>query len=163
DQARGRHALPPRLPRPVRHRLPGPPLRPAGHRLGGDRPRLHAGEDAGVLHATLHAPEHGAGGGGRPARGPGARLGGGAVRRGLVNEVKCYAYTPQDPGLFTTTLTLQPPQAAAALEAAVKCLQQLTRAPVPQDELDTVKKLIESDAVYQRETVEGVSRKLGFF
>ena len=84
-------------------------------------------------------------------------------RLGLVNEVSCYAYTPKDPGLFNTTLSLQPPQAAAALEAAVKCLQQLTRAPVPQDELDTVKKLIEAEAVYQRETVEGVSRKLGFF
>lgn len=84
-------------------------------------------------------------------------------RLGLVNETNCYAYTPKDPGLFTTTLALQPPQAVAALEAAVKCLQQLTSAPVPQEELDTVKKLIEADAVYQRETVEGVSRKLGFF
>ena len=84
-------------------------------------------------------------------------------RLGLANEVHSYAYTPKDPGLFTTTLVLQPQQAAPALEQAVRTLQQLTRAPVPADELDTVKKMIEAEAVYQRETVEGVARKLGYF
>src|SRR3954465_4827528 len=36
-------------------------------------------------------------------------------RLGLVNEVHAYAFTPRDPGLFTTTLVLQPEHAAAAL------------------------------------------------
>src|SRR5262249_12460561 len=37
------------------------------------------------------------------------------------------------------------------------------RARVATEEVERVKKLIESDAVYQRETVEGVARKLGYY
>ncbi|HEY8206482.1 MAG TPA: pitrilysin family protein [Myxococcaceae bacterium] len=97
-------------------------------------------------------------------QGESSRLGLEIKRRlGLTNEVHMYAYTPKNPGVLNTTLMLQPEQAAAALEQTIKCLQQLARVPVPSDELETVKKVIESDAIYQRETVEGVARKMGYY
>jgi zinc protease len=79
----------------------------------------------------------------------------------LVNEVSAYSYTPLDPGLFGVGMTLPGPQARAALTETARTLAQLTEAPPSVEELETLKALIESEAVYQRETVQGVARKLG--
>jgi zinc protease len=79
----------------------------------------------------------------------------------LVNEISAYAYTPLDPGLFGVGMTLPGPQARAALTEAARTLAQLTEAPPSEEELETLKALVESEAVYQRETVQGVARKLG--
>lgn len=84
-------------------------------------------------------------------------------KRSLVNEIHTFAYTPKDPGLFVASMTLPPQQMVRALEEMVRVLLQLARGPVPADELATVKALVESEAVYQRETVQGLSRKLGFY
>jgi zinc protease len=84
-------------------------------------------------------------------------------KRSLVNEIHASSYTPQDPGLFMASLALPAGHVPAALEHTVKTLGQLRRAPVSADELETVKAIIESDGVYQRETVQGLARKLGFY
>jgi len=79
----------------------------------------------------------------------------------LVNEVSAYAYTPLDPGLFGVGMTLPGPQARAALTEVARTMTQLTKAPPSEEELETLKALVESEAVYQRETVQGLARKLG--
>ncbi len=84
-------------------------------------------------------------------------------RRSLVNDVHAYAYTPKDPGLFVASLTAQPAQLEAALEATAGVLARLRESPVPESELATVKALVECEAVYQRETVQGLARKLGYY
>ncbi len=84
-------------------------------------------------------------------------------KRSLVNDVHAYAYTPRDPGLWTTSLTAPPEKVGPALSATIEVLADLTRHPVTAEELATVKALIESEAVYQRETVQGVARKLGYY
>jgi zinc protease len=84
-------------------------------------------------------------------------------RRSLVNEIHASAYTPKDPGLFVASMTLQPANTEPALEAALAVLADLRESLVPDDELGRVKSLVESDAVYGRETVQGLARKLGFF
>ncbi len=84
-------------------------------------------------------------------------------KRSLVNDIRAYAYTPQDPGLMVASLTLPGQTVAPALEAAVRILLQLRTSLIPLDELSTAKALIEAEAVYQRETVQGVARKLGFY
>ncbi|WP_434387195.1 M16 family metallopeptidase [Melittangium boletus] len=84
-------------------------------------------------------------------------------KRGLVNDLHAYAYTPRDPGLFATSLTLPAQHLAAALEETVRGLTALRTTPVPEHELATVKSLIESESIYQRETVQGVARKLGHY
>ena len=84
-------------------------------------------------------------------------------KRGLVNDLHTYAYTPRDPGLFAASLTLPPDTLAEALEETARGLSLFRHVPVPADELATVKALIEADTVYQRETVQGVARKLGHY
>ena len=84
-------------------------------------------------------------------------------RRSLVNEIHASAYTPKDPGLFVASATLQPANLEPALTATLEVLAELRETLVPEEELRRVKALVESDAVYGRETVQGLARKLGFF
>ncbi|XXF79219.1 pitrilysin family protein [Myxococcaceae bacterium GXIMD 01537] len=84
-------------------------------------------------------------------------------KRGLVNEVHAYAYTPRDAGIFTASLTLPPDKLPEALEATARVLATLRATPVSAEELATVKALVEAEAVYQRETVQGLARKLGYY
>ncbi|MFY1826641.1 M16 family metallopeptidase [Myxococcus fulvus] len=84
-------------------------------------------------------------------------------RHNLVNDIHAFAYTPQDPGLFSVSMTLQPGNCERALEEAAKALATMRATPVTADELSTAKALLEAEAVYQRETVQGVARKMGYF
>lgn len=84
-------------------------------------------------------------------------------KRSLVNEIHAYAYTPKDPGLWSVSMTLPPAKLEPAFEEATRVLEELKTQLVPEAELATVKALVESDAVYQRETVQGMARKLGFY
>jgi zinc protease len=84
-------------------------------------------------------------------------------KKALVNDVRCYAYTPNEPGLLAVGMTTPPKEAAAALEQALMELAPVRTEPVDEQELAKVKSLVESDAVYHRETVQGLARKLGFY
>ncbi len=84
-------------------------------------------------------------------------------KRSLVNDIRAFAYTPRDPGLMVAGMTLPPEKIEEALQATAELLLQLRTTPVAADELATVKSLIEAEAVYQRETVQGLGRKLGFY
>ena len=79
----------------------------------------------------------------------------------LVNEISSYSYTPLDPGLFGVGMTLPPAQARAALTESLRTLAQLVAAPPTAEELATLKALVESEAVYARETVQGLARRIG--
>lgn len=83
-------------------------------------------------------------------------------RRQLVRSVHCSSYTPEDPGLFTLSLTLQPEKLSEALDASLALLLQARNAPVDEGELATVKALVEAEGIYQRETVQGLAEKLGY-
>ncbi|MFY2557022.1 M16 family metallopeptidase [Corallococcus terminator] len=84
-------------------------------------------------------------------------------KHNLVNDIHAFSYTPQDPGLFSMSMTLQPGNLEKALEEASKALATLRVTPVSADELSTTKALLEAEAVYQRETVQGIARKMGFY
>jgi len=81
----------------------------------------------------------------------------------LVNEISAYAYTPVDPGLFGVGLTSPVEKARPALVESLRTLAQLVAAPPTEEELSTIKALVESDAVYARETVQGLARRLGHY
>jgi zinc protease len=83
--------------------------------------------------------------------------------RQLVSDAYAYAYTPRDPGLFVAGASLAPKELPRAAEALAAELFRLVEEPVTQAELDKARAIIESDTVYQKETVEGQARKLGFF
>ena len=81
----------------------------------------------------------------------------------LVNEISAYAYTPVDPGLFGVGMTLPVEKVRPALTESLRTLAQLVAAPPSEEELATIKALVESEAVYGRETVQGLARKLGHY
>jgi zinc protease len=87
------------------------------------------------------------------------------IKRGeqLVNEAYSYAYTPRDPGLFVVGASLQAEQLDVALAALLDQTFRLAHEEIGVAELRKAQSIIESDTVYQRETVQGLARKLGFF
>src|SRR5262249_53032839 len=88
-----------------------------------------------------------------------------AVKRDrlLCTEVQASCYTPVDPGLTIVGLTMQPATTRDAIREALAQTYRLRGEEVTAEELSLACRLLESDAVYQRETVQGQARKLGFY
>ncbi len=84
-------------------------------------------------------------------------------KRSLAKDVSTWAWTPREPGLFAASIVCSADQAKAAFAQTLAVLAAVKAAPVPIDELETVKSLIEAEAVYQRETMQGLARKLGYY
>ena len=81
----------------------------------------------------------------------------------LCTEVQASSYTPVDPGLTIVGLTLQPATVYEAVREALRQVYRVRAEEVSAEELGLACRLLESDAVYQRETVQGQARKLGFY
>lgn len=81
----------------------------------------------------------------------------------LVNDVYAYAYTPQDPGLIMVGATVHGNTVAEAYRALLKESLRLTYEEPSEAEVAKARTIILSEAVYQKETVQGISRKLGFY
>lgn len=84
-------------------------------------------------------------------------------RQELVHSVYTHCFTPMDPGLFLVGGTLDAAAAREALAAAMGEVRRLHHEPVDEAELDKARLAIESDFVFQKESVQGQARKLGFF
>ncbi len=83
--------------------------------------------------------------------------------RHLCNEIYSYAYTPKDPGLFMVGATMRHEQAPALIDEVLRQVYRLRTQGPGENELAVAKHLVESEAIWQRETVQGVARKLGFY
>jgi zinc protease len=81
----------------------------------------------------------------------------------LVNDISAYAYTPRDPGLFSVGFTSVGAHAAEALQATVEVLSGVAAEACSQGELDTIQAMVEAHSVYERDTVQGLARKLGSY
>ncbi|MDP3151575.1 MAG: pitrilysin family protein [Archangium sp.] len=84
-------------------------------------------------------------------------------KRSLARDVNAWAWTPRERGLFAASLTTTPATLSEAFEETVRVMATLTRVEAEPDEVETIKALIEAEAVYQRETVQGLARKLGYY
>ncbi|MEW6435033.1 MAG: pitrilysin family protein [Myxococcota bacterium] len=84
-------------------------------------------------------------------------------KRGLAKDANTWAWTPKEPGLFAASLVAAPETLAEAFDATARVLASMTTEEAEPDEVETVKALIEAEAVYQRETVQGLARKLGYY
>lgn len=82
---------------------------------------------------------------------------------GLVNEVSTYSFKMRDPGLVVVSAQLAARDVAAAYEECLRRLLALRVHPVTDEELDKAKTLIESSTVYEKETVQGMASKLGWY
>jgi zinc protease len=84
-------------------------------------------------------------------------------RKQLANDARAYAYTPKDPGMFGLDATLEPELLGKAVPAMLAEALLLRDELCGEDELAAAQSMLEADAIYQRETVQGVARRLGFF
>ncbi len=84
-------------------------------------------------------------------------------KRSLARDASAWAWTPQEPGLFSASVVAEPATLDAALAQALEVMATLAAVEVTAEELDTLKALVEAEAVYQRETVQGLSRKLAYW
>src|SRR5690606_3668123 len=77
--------------------------------------------------------------------------------RQLVNEVWAYAYTPKAPGLSFAGATLRHDRLEAATGEILRQLYRLRVEPAGERELEIAKRLLESEAIWQRETMQGMA------
>jgi zinc protease len=81
----------------------------------------------------------------------------------LVNEIYAYAYTPRDPGLVVVGSSLSHERLDEAIAAIGHEVQSMRDRRVGDDELSKAKAMLSADTVYQRETVEGLARRFGYW
>ncbi|MEO0814282.1 MAG: insulinase family protein, partial [Myxococcota bacterium] len=81
----------------------------------------------------------------------------------LVNAASAYAYTPKDPGIFVMTGTMRSENSKAALLSMAEQVVRLQDAKLEPGELEKARVVMLSESAYQRETVQGQARKLGFY
>lgn len=81
----------------------------------------------------------------------------------LVSDAYSYAYTPRDPGLMVAGATMPPEKLDSAVEAIAGETFRFLHEDATAEELSKAKTILESDTIYQKETVQGQARKLGFF
>lgn len=84
-------------------------------------------------------------------------------KKGLVYHINASAFTPGDPGLLEVTAILEAEQVVPALEAALEEVFKLKYLLVSDEELNRIKRSLESDFVFNLEGVEGQARILGSF
>ena len=85
------------------------------------------------------------------------------IERRLVNHVQTYAYTPHDPGVFIVALGSTPERLLEGLSTAGEVLGRFAEEGPTADEVRRAVVNILSERTYERETVEGVARKFGYF
>lgn len=88
-------------------------------------------------------------------------------RERLTSEVYAYLYSPAEPGIFmlgasfpTAEGTVDPHR---VLEAMTEQVAELRHREIPASDIRRALTILESDTIYQRQTVQGVAQRLGFF
>lgn len=84
-------------------------------------------------------------------------------KRGLVNSIYSYVYSPKDPGLFYLGYSLPDKYIGQATRAVLEQIVRFQEDKVDHDELLRAKLNIKSDSIYEKETIEGLARKYGYF
>jgi zinc protease len=84
-------------------------------------------------------------------------------RRSLATDVYSYCYTPRDPGLWVVGGSAAPRRAREALRLCLAETFRLAHEEVAEEELAKARAQIESQAIYDKETAQGMARKLGFY
>jgi len=85
------------------------------------------------------------------------------LEKGLVNSISASSFTPKDPGAFILGATLPAENLEKAMEAILKEIHDVGRNGATTEELNRVKVNVESELIYDRQTVQGQARKLGYY
>jgi zinc protease len=81
----------------------------------------------------------------------------------LVHAIYTYPFLPKDPGLLVIGATLEEKQWQDALTGILAEVERLQRDGVTTVELDRAMRNLESEFIYQCETVQGQASQLGYF
>jgi len=80
-----------------------------------------------------------------------------------VNSIYSYALTPEDPGLFIIGAQLEAKDLEQALPEIIETVLESGFESILEEEFKTARAKIESDFIYQMETVQGQARELGYY
>jgi zinc protease len=83
--------------------------------------------------------------------------------RQLATNASAYLFTGRDPGALVVAVSLPPARIEEAARAVLDEISRLAYEEIPAEELAKAKTILESDRVFDKETVQGYARKLGFF
>jgi zinc protease len=83
--------------------------------------------------------------------------------RELVTSIYSYAHTLRDRGLFLVNAGVRVDDLRDAVAAVAEQTMELANHPLDQAELEKAIHAIEADAIYSRETAEGLARKYGYY
>ncbi len=85
------------------------------------------------------------------------------LRRRLVDGLSAGSWSPADPGLITLTGLTTDDRVLDAVAACLDVARGLTEATLGPAELDRAKACIEAERDYERETMDGQARTLGYW
>ena len=85
------------------------------------------------------------------------------LEKGLVHSISTSSYTPKEPGLFMIGATLAAENLEKAVEEILKEVNRLILEGVTAEELHRVRVNVESELIYDRQTVQGQARKIGYY
>lgn len=83
--------------------------------------------------------------------------------KALVNSISAESLTPKEPGLLMISATLDTKNLEAATKAVMEELARLAETPPSADELAQARNHIESQHIYERETVQGIAKSMGTY
>jgi zinc protease len=83
--------------------------------------------------------------------------------RQLVTTASAYTFAARNPGLFVVGASLPPGRVEPPARALLAEIVRLTREEVTAEELARSRTILESERIFDQETVQGYARKLGFF
>lgn len=87
--------------------------------------------------------------------------------QGLTNSVYSYLYSPSEPGMTLVGASFrgddEGPGALVVLEAVVREIAHLRHRSLSPSDVRRAVRQLESDAIYQRQTVQGVAQRVGYF
>lgn len=83
--------------------------------------------------------------------------------RQVAKSAFSYLFGARDGGVLVAGAVTGSPKVDAAAQAVLDEVLRLARVPLGRAELDKARTILESDRVYDRETVQGYARKLGFY
>lgn len=85
------------------------------------------------------------------------------LEKGLVHTISASAYTPKDPGALIIDATLPLENLEKAVTEILREIHRLVGEGVTAEELYRVRVNIESDFIYNRQTVQGQARNIGYY
>jgi len=85
------------------------------------------------------------------------------TERNLINAIFSCAFVPKDPGIFMVSATLAGKNLYKVVDAVLEQIDRLKHGEISDQEFQRARTIVEKDYTYQRETVQGQARKMGYF